>query len=247
VIGEQTWDKMRRMRLNHLAGIARSIAQDSAYDSLTFAEQLGIMIDAEWDYRQSHKTQLLAKKAGLADPAAKVGAIDWLPERGLDKKRILSLATCGYIDAGHDVLILGKTGVGKSFLAQALGDAACRAHRKTRYARMSALLDELAVAARAGQARNMIEEMVKPDLLVLDDFMLSPPSRDAVHHLLEITEKRSYSGSTIYCSQLPPDQWHQRIEEKIVADALLDRIVNRSIVVEIHGDSMRKRSRPPQQ
>jgi DNA replication protein DnaC len=172
--------------------------------------------------------------------------IDWLPERGLDKKRILSLATCGYVDAGHDLLILGKTGVGKSFLAQALGDAACRHHRKTLYTRTSAMLDDLAVAARAGRAHEAIDEQAKPDLLILDDFMLSPPSREGVRHLLEIAEKRMHSGSTIYCSQLSPEQWHHRIEEKIVADALLDRIVNSSIVIEVHGESMRKRSRPPQ-
>jgi DNA replication protein DnaC len=246
VIAEQTYEKMRRMRLNHLAGIARDMAQNPAHDSLPFADQLAILIDAEWDYRQSHKTELLHKKAGLADPAATIEAIDWLPERGLDKKRILGLATCGYIDSGHDVVILGKTGVGKSFLAQALGDAACRKHRRTRYTRMPALLDDLAVAARAGRGREEIDEHAKPDLLILDDFMLTQPSMEGAYRLLEIAEKRSFSGSTIYCSQLPPDQWHQRIQEKIVADALLDRIVNRSVLIQIGGDSMRKRKRPEQ-
>jgi DNA replication protein DnaC len=246
VIDGQTWDKMRRMRLNHLAGIARGMVEDPAYDSLPFGELLGIMVDAEWDYRQGHKTELLSKKAGFTDPSAKIEAIDWLPERGLDKKRILSLATCGYIDAGHDVVILGKTGVGKSFLAQALGDAACRRHRKTLYTRTPAMLDDLAVAARTGDARSAVDEHAKPDLLILDDFMLSQPGRDGAHRLLEVVEKRSFSGSTVYCSQLPPDQWHQRIEEKIVADALLDRIVNRSVIIQIGGDSMRKRNRPVQ-
>jgi DNA replication protein DnaC len=242
VIAEQTYEKMRRMRLNHLAGIARDMAQNPDLDSLPFADQLAILIDAEWDYRQSHKTELLRKKAALTDPAAKVEAIDWLPERGLDKKRILALATCGYIDAGHDVVILGKTGVGKSFLAE----AACRKHRKTRYTRMAALLEDLAVAARAGRSREELDEQVKPDLLIIDDFMLSQPGAEGSHRLLEIAEKRSFSGSTIYCSQLPPDQWHQRIQEKIVADALVDRIVNRSVVIQIGGDSMRKRNRPTQ-
>ncbi|MDR1428369.1 MAG: ATP-binding protein [Bifidobacteriaceae bacterium] len=246
MIAEQTWDKMRRMRLNHLAVVARDMAQNPAHDSLPFADQLGILIDAEWEYRQSHKTELLRKKAALSDPAAKIEAIDWLPERGLDKKRVLSLATCGYIDAGHDVVILGKTGVGKSFLAQALGDAACRKHRHTRYIRMPALLDDLAIAFRAGRGRETLDEQAKPDLLIIDDFMLCPPGRDGAQLLLEIAEKRLFSGSTIYCSQIPPDQWHQRVEEKIVADALLDRIVNRGVIIQIGGDSMRKRTRPAQ-
>lgn len=244
MIIEQTLDKMRRMRLNHLAGIARDMAANTAYDTMPFADQLAILIDAEWDYRQNHKTELLAKKARLADPAAKVEAIDWQPARGLDKRQVLSLATCGYIDAGHDVVILGKTGVGKSFIAQALGDAACRKHRKTSYTRMSQLLEDLAFAAHSGQGRAAIDEHVKPDLLIIDDFMLTAPGNDGAQRLLEIAEKRAHSGSTIYCSQLTPDQWHQRIEEKIVADAILDRIVNRSIVIQITGDSMRKRHRP---
>jgi len=246
MIAEQTYDKMRRMRLIHLAGVAADMAANPDYDSLPFADLLGMLIDAEWEYRQSHKTQLLANKAAFTDPNARLEAIDWLPERGLDRKRLLALATCGYIDSGHDILILGKTGVGKSFLAQALGDAACRKHRKTRYTPMAAMLEDLSAATRAGQGRQAADEWAKPDLLIIDDFMLSPPAREGVHHLLDIAEKRSFSGSTIYCSQLPPEQWHQRIEEKIVADALLDRIVNRAIVVQIGGDSMRKRNRPHQ-
>ena len=109
---------------------------------------------------------------------------------------------------------------------------------------MSTMLEDIAVAARAGTAREALDEWVKPDLFIIDDFMLTPPTREAVQHLLDLTEKRGFSGSTIYCSQLPPDQWHQRIEEKIVADAILDRIVNRAIAITIGGDSMRKRNRP---
>ena len=244
MIAEQTYDKMRRMRLNHLALTLRQMCDNPAYDDLTFEERIGMLIDTEWDFRQSHKTTLLGKRAGFTNPTACIEAIDYRPERGLDKKKILSLATCGYIAARHDVLVLGKTGVGKSFIAQALGNAACRDHHATTYTRMASLLDDLAVAASTGTTRQALDSYVKPALLIIDDYMLTQPTRAQVAILLELTEKRLHTGSTIYCSQLTPQQWHERIEEKIVADAILDRIVNRSHLIQIQGDSMRRHNRP---
>ncbi len=244
MIAEQTFDKMRRMRLNHLALVLRQMTDDPAYDDSSFEDRIAMAIDAEWEYRQSHKTTLLAKRAGFTDPGACVEAIDYQAERGLDKTRILSLATCGFIDARHDILILGKTGVGKSFLAQALGNAACRRHHHTVYTRMTQMLDDLAVAMVAGTARTVLDSYIKPELLIIDDYMLTQPSRDGAALLLDLTEKRLHTGSTIYCSQLTPEQWHERIEEKIIADAILDRVVNRSHVIELHGDSMRRHNRP---
>jgi DNA replication protein DnaC len=246
MINEQTIDKMRRMRMNHLAQTLQNISRDPAYDSLPFEDRIGILIDAEWDYRHTHKTITLVKRAGFTDPAACVEAIDYTPGRSLDRTLILSLAAGGYIDARQDVVILGPTGVGKSFIAQALGVSACRGHHSVRYTRMATMLDDLAVARAAGAGRQALDEWVKPELLVLDDYMLTQPSRAGVDQLLELTEKRLHTGSTIYCSQLPPEQWHQRIEETVIADAILDRVVNRSRLIQITGDSMRRRSRPNQ-
>jgi DNA replication protein DnaC len=244
MINEQTVDKMRRMRLNHLAEQAKMVSTEPVYDQLSFDERLGVIIDAEWDYRQGHKTALLSKRAGFTDPAACVEAITYSPERGLNKPAILTLATCGYIQARHDILILGQTGVGKSFIAQALGNAACRNHHPTIYTRMANMLDDLAVANAAGTSRQAIDTLLKPELLIIDDYMLTQPSKTGVNYLLELAERRLHTGSTIYCSQLPPDQWHERIEEKIIADAICDRIVNRSHLIEIKGDSMRRHHRP---
>jgi DNA replication protein DnaC len=244
MIAEQTLDKMRRMRMNHLAQTLREICDNPAYNSLAFEDRIGLLIDAEWEYRRGHKTSLLGKRAGFTDPTACVEAIDYRPERGLNKQTILSLATCGYIDARQDILILGKTGVGKSFIAQALGLSACRNHHPVRYTRTASLLDDLAVAATTGGVRQALDSYIKPALLILDDYMLTQPTRAAVDLLLELTEKRLHTGSTIYCSQLPPEQWHERIEEKIIADAICDRVINRSHIIEIHGDSMRRHHRP---
>ena len=109
---------------------------------------------------------------------------------------------------------------------------------------MASLLDDLAVAASTGTTRQALDSCVKPALLIIDDYMLTQPTRTQVAILLELTEKRLHTGSTIYCSQLTPQQWHERIEEKIVADAILDRIVNRSHLIQIQGDSMRRHNRP---
>jgi DNA replication protein DnaC len=244
VIPEQTLDKMRRMRMNHLAQTLADMDRDPAYDSVPFPDRIGMLIDAEWEYRRTHKTTLLVKRAGFTDPSACVEAIDYRPERGLDRTTILSLATGGYIDARHDIVILGSTGAGKSFLAQALGVSACRGHHSVRYTRMTTMLDDIAIARATGASHQALDEWVKPEVLILDDYMLTQPTREGVNHLLDLTEKRLHTGSTIYCSQLAPDQWHQRVEEAIIADAILDRIVNRARLIHITGDSMRRRNRP---
>jgi DNA replication protein DnaC len=134
--------------------------------------------------------------------------------------------------------------VGKTFIAQALGNSACRHHHATRYTRMAVMPDDLAVAATTGTIRETLDSYVKPALLIIDDYMLTQPSKTGVNLLLELAEKRLHTGSTIYCSQLEPEQWHERIEEKIIADAICDRVVNRSHVMEIHGDSMRRHHWP---
>jgi len=109
---------------------------------------------------------------------------------------------------------------------------------------MQTMLDDLAVAQQAGQTRQALDTLTKPALLIIDDYMLTQPTRAGVNLLLELTEKRLHTGSTIYATQLPPDKWHDRIEEKIIADAICDRIVNRSHLIEIGGDSMRRHHRP---
>jgi len=241
MISEQTLDKMRRMRMNHLAQTLADMDRNPAYDSLPFHDRIGILIDTEWEYRHTHKTTLLVKRAGFTDQAACVEALDYEPGRGLDRTTILSLTAGGYIDARHDIVILGAAGVGKSFLAQALGVSACRTHHTVRYTRMTTMLDDLAVAATTSTSHQALDEWVKPKVLILDDYMLTQPTRQGVNHLLDLAEKRLHTGSTIYCSQLAPEQWHQRIEETIIADALLDRIVNRARIINITGDSMRRR------
>ena len=244
MIAEQTLEKMKKMRMKHMAVILADLFFDPKTDEMSFADGIALLIDHEWDFRQNNKVKLIKGKAGFTYQNACIESIDYAPQRGLDRQKLLRLSTCDYIRGCQDVLLLGRTGVGKSYIAQALGNAACRHHKTCRYTRMPELFDDLAVAYRAGELPKTMDGYIKPSLLVIDDCFLTQPSTVDIARFLELVEKRMHIGSTIYCSQLTPDEWHERIEEKIVADAILDRIVSRSHVIKIEGDSLRKRCMP---
>jgi DNA replication protein DnaC len=231
---------MKKMRLGHMAQILNDVDTNKGLASLSFDEKMGLIIDTEWDFRQNNKCQLLNKRANFIDTNACVEGIDYRPERGIDKAQVYRLSTCDYVKACQDVLLLGKTGVGKSYLACALGNSACRNSLSTRYIALTDLFDELAVADEVGELSSALDSFIKPSLLILDDYFLTRPKRVDIDRLLKLVEKRMHIGSTIYCSQLSPEEWHTRIDEKIIADAILDRIINRSHVIKLEGDSMRK-------
>jgi DNA replication protein DnaC len=240
MLNEQTYEKMRKMRLNHLAEVLHDMQGNEGMASLSFEERIGLLIDTEWDHRQNHKAQLLNKRAGFIDSDACIEGIDYRPQRNIDKAAIYQLATCDYIKARRDVVILGKTGVGKSYTACALGNCACRNRITTRYTTLVDLFDNLAVAAEAGDLNSAMDSYIKPSLLILDDCLLIRPSTEDIDRLHKLVDKRIHIGSTIYCSQLEPSEWHKRMDEQIVADAILDRIVPRSHILKLEGDSMRK-------
>jgi DNA replication protein DnaC len=244
MITEQTYEKMKKMRMNHMAQVLRDMDDNESIQLLPFDERIGLLIDTEWDFKQNNKSQTLTKKAGFIDSNACVEGIDYKPERNINKNTIFQLSTCDYIKARKDVLILGKTGVGKSYIAQALGNSACRNHITTRYIATSDLFDELAVATETGEFKSVLDSYIKPSLLILDDHFLTKPTNADNSRLCKLVEKRMHIGSTIYCSQLKPEEWHERIDEKIIADSILDRIVNRSYHINLEGDSMRKALRP---
>lgn len=244
MITEQTYEKMKKMKMNHLAQLLRDMCENNTYDDLSFEERLGLLIDTEWDHRQNTKCERMSKQAGFTEAAACIEAIEYRPERNLDKAKVFKLSTCEYIRARQDILILGRCGVGKSFLAQALGNAACRKHHTTRFIGLQDLFDDLSVADAAGMFNKVFDSYIKFDLLIIDDAFLTQPSIVDVERLLKLVQKRMHTGSTIYSTQLPPEEWHKRIEEKIVADALLDRIINRAHVITLEGESMRKRLKP---
>jgi DNA replication protein DnaC len=244
MISEQTFEKMKKMKMNHLAKILHDMEANESLASMSFSDRIGLLIDTEWDFRQNNKIEKLTLNAQFKDSKACVEGISYSPGRNIDKEMVFKLSTCDYIKARQDVLILGKTGVGKSYLAQALGNSACRNRISVRYVTLSDLFDDLAVGAVSGSLGETFDSFIKPSLLIIDDFLLVQPTMADIERLLKLVEKRMHIGSTIYCSQLEPAEWHERIEEKIIADAVLDRIINRSHIIRIEGDSMRKALKP---
>ncbi|MFD1707937.1 ATP-binding protein, partial [Siminovitchia sediminis] len=181
--------------------------------------------DTEWSRRQNNKLERLIKSAQLSNNQASIEDIEYHPDRKLDKSQILRLAHGNYIEEYHNIILKGASGNGKTYLACAFGIAACRQFYKVKYVRLPDLLDELAVARGEGIFRKVIKQYKKVNLLILDEWLLTPLKGNEARDLLEIIEARHRNGSTIFCSQFDPRGWHEKIGEETLADAILDRIV----------------------
>lgn len=184
--------------------------------------------------------KLLIRKADYAYPQACIEDINYAPERHLDKGQITRLSLCGYILDCNNVIILGATGTGKSYLGCALGVAANRNFYSVRYIRLPDLFAELAIARGEGSFQKTIKEYKKLKLLILDEWLLLSLSYSEARDLLEIVEARCGRGSTIFCSQFEVKGWYQKIGDETIADAICDRIVHNAYTIILNGDSLRK-------
>ncbi len=242
MINETTITKLHEMRLTFMADSFRTQMKDTTFDGLSFEERFGLIVDAEWNRRKNNHLDKLIRNAGFTDSGACMENIEYHADRKLDKALLTRLSTCNYIHEKHNVVILGASGAGKSFIGCALGVGACRSFFKVRFIRLPELLNDLAVARGEGTFKKLIQQYKKIPLLVLDEWLLVPLSDTEARDLLEIIEARHKRSSTIFISQFAPKGWHGRIGEGTLADAILDRIVHDSFTVFIDGDdSMRKR------
>lgn len=242
MINEVTISKLLDLRLGTMAEAFREQMSGHSYDGLSFEDRFGLIVDSEWNRKKSNKMSRLMQNAGFSDVNACIENIEYHQDRKLEKALILRLAACNFVREKHNVVILGASGAGKSYLACALGNAACRNFLKVRYMRLPELLNELMVARGLGTYKKTISQYKKIDLLILDEWMLVPLSEGESRDLLEIIEARHKRASTVFASQFAPQGWHSKIGEDTLADAILDRIVHDSYTVFIDGnDSMRKR------
>jgi DNA replication protein DnaC len=234
---ETTIRKLAEMRLPAMADGLRKQIEDPLYQSLSFEERIGLLVDQEYSSRKNHRLERLIVNATLDQPHASIADINFGVGRQLDKSLIATLATCAFIREAHNLIIMGATGAGKSYLACAFGIEACKNFFTVRYIRLPELLYELAIARGDGTYRKMMKAFRKVNLLILDEWMLVSLSETEARDLLEIIHARHKKSSTIFCSQFAPAGWHKKIGEETIADAILDRIVHDSYTIEIHGDS----------
>lgn len=241
-----TVSKLKEMRLSVMATAFQQQLADKSLSELSYEERVGLIVDAEWMSRKNNRLTRLIRNAGFSMPEACVEDIEYHADRGLDKALIARLNTCNYIGERHNIIILGATGSGKSYLANAFGVTATRRFQSVRYVRLPDLLGELAIARAEGVYRKAMKQLQLIKLLILDEWLLYPLKEAEARDLLEIAEARYKTASTIFCSQHDVGDWHQKIGESTVAEAILDRIVHdsyRIVIASDHEDSVSMRQR----
>ena len=235
-----TIDKLYRLRLPVMAQGLREQSETPSSGDLSFEERLGLLADRELLERENKKLTWRLAKSRIGKTAC-LEDIDYRASRGLDRSLVLELAGGDWIKSHRNLLIIGSTGVDKTFLARALGHQACLLGFSGLFLRTPRLFPEIALAREAGKASRLLSTWAKMDLLILDDLCLLPLTQDQRHDLLEILEDRWETRSTLVTSQYPVDLWHERIGEPTLADAILDRLVHNAYTISLKGDSMRKR------
>lgn len=240
MLNHNTIEGLRSLRLPAMASGLLVQREQPDYSSLSFEERLGLLVDAELLQRQNRRLERILKAAKLMTGAV-VADVDYASARGLDKATFASLVNSNWVTHHHNVIIVGPTGVGKSFLACALAHSAIQDGHTALYVRTPRLLDDLAVARGDGRLSRMMSALARFDVVILDDFLLRPFTTDQSADLLEVVEDRS-AKSTIVTSQLPVTLWHEGLGDETVADATLDRLLERSHRFELVGDSRRKRA-----
>ena len=235
-----TMQKLEEMRLDGFARIYRKMQEAGMNKDFTIDEIIAHLVQAEWDDRYNRRLERLVTKAKFRYQAT-MEQIDYVTKRNLDKVLMLRLSSCEWINRKQNVIISGSTGLGKSFLASALGHQACQQEFKVYYRNCSKLFDELKIAKADGSYIKEINRIEKLDLIILDDFGLKPLDNNQRLILLELLEDRHGKRSTIITSQLPVKSWYDVIGEPTIADAILDRLVHSSHRIELDGNSLREK------
>ncbi len=239
-MNEITLERMNALRLTGMREAFERMLQAKTAEALTADQAVAMLINAEWDARNSRRVEYRLKNAHFRYKAC-MAEIDYVHNRGLDRNQIARLSDCAFVRNAESVLVVGPTGVGKSYIASSLGEQACQMGYKVLYQNATRLFTQLKMKKVDGSYIDEIEKLGKNDLLILDDLFLQPLDSNASLALMEIMEDRYARKALIITSQYPPDKWWDMIKDKTIADALLDRLINTSHKIMLQGESMRRK------
>jgi DNA replication protein DnaC len=234
-----TMEKLQALKLTGMLQAFREQMTMPEVGELSFEERLGFMVDREMTERQARRLQTRLRQAKLRLSAA-LEDLDYRHPRGLDKALLLSLTSCQWVKDRRNILITGPTGIGKTWLACALAQKACREGHTALYLRLPRLLQDLPIAKGDGRYGKLMASLARTDVLILDDWGLAPLSDEHRRDILEVLEDRHDRHSTLVTSQFPVDHWHEAIGNPTLADAILDRLVHNAYKITLKGESMRK-------
>jgi DNA replication protein DnaC len=240
MLNEPTLEKLRTMRLDGMATSWLEQQKDTGTTKLSFDERFGLLVEGEWAFRENRRLARALREAKLKLSQACVEDIDYPTRRELDKAVVRQLASCRWVQEHQAILITGATGTGKTYIACALAQQACRKGFRAIYRRASRLFDELRIARADGTYARVLTRIARVDVLVIDDFAISPVKDDERRDLLEVLEDRHGTRSTIVTSQLPPAEWHDYLADPTLADAICDRILHHAHRLVLQGPSRRK-------
>lgn len=243
-MNEATLEKMKKMNLFGMHRAFKTSLESGKTENYTSDEMISNLIIAEWDDRKNRSIERQVRNARFRYKAS-VEELQFDNERSIDKNQLMRFADCLFINKNENILITGSTGIGKSFIATAIGHQACCLGYKVVYHSMPKLLSKLKIAKADGSYIKEIAKIEKQNLLILDDFGIQPFDAPGRAMLMEIIEDRHGKGSVIVTSQLPVSKWYDIIGEKTMADAILDRIIHQSHRIELKGESMRKKGAKP--
>lgn len=233
-------DNLRALKLTAFCEAYKRQSETPSSHDLSFDQRLSILIDHEISQRTNRKLKRLVTSAKMPQLAA-LEEIDFITGRGLDRALVASLGQCDFIRQHLNLIIVGATGVGKTFLACAIGTEACRQRLSVSFRNVGDLLEDIAMAAADGSTSRLKQSLAKPDLLILDDLGIASINEDSAQFLLSIIDRRMRSSSLLITSQWPTEAWHGFFPNPTVADAILDRVVHAAHRVSMGGESMRKK------
>lgn len=240
MLNEETYQKLVAMKLHGFAAAFHELLDQKGPDKLSFEERFGLMVDREWTERQERRLRRRYQIAKLRVQAC-LEDIDYRHPRGLDRSVMQRLATMRWVAQKENIIITGKTGLGKTWIGCALGDRACKENFSVRYFRLPRLLGSLRISRGDGTYEKTLGQLAKTTVLILDDWGLATFEDGSRRDVLEIVEDRHGRASTIVASQVPVKQWHDTLGDPTIADAILDRLIHNAHRIELKGPSMRDR------